>query len=400
MPSARMPSLPEWLALPKRRPGAFLPVGRWAALPGAVIALGGGWIGGWQGAATALAGLALAWVGTHHLRLRGDGVSTDAVAAQDTAQESEGHGGMHALVRDVTDEWGKQLALSRDHNRAGIERLLLTFSSLSTLMSSMSDRLTDFRPTASAGAMGEAVDAHQPALLEMMRPLRRAFDERDRMCAQLKTCTDTLVQLLSWSKEARELAQHTRMVAFNASIEAVRHTNGSPEEMAARQTISVEIRRVSESIIAMCDGMDQLLQPLHHSTHAMQQQALIQDSNDEQLRLELELSARHAITAMFESLGGSLSNGSALQEASETIASHMEQAFTEFQFGDRVEQMLQILNRDINRLCEYSASNPHPTAQDIQHWLAELSESYTMDEQRSQHHNTELIDRGSRVEFF
>ena len=33
-------------------------------------------------------------------------------------------------------------------------------------------------------------------------------------------------------------------------------------------------------------------------------------------------------------------------------------------------------------------------------WLAELAESYTMDEQRSQHHNTELVDRSSRVEFF
>ena len=399
MSPARLLSPPAWLVLPSRHPGQASGIGRLAWVPGLAMTLAGGWQGGWVGLAVSAVGVLASWVGLRWSHHRG-GADTPPHTPDDDATATTEPGGMHALVRSVTDEWSKQLTLGRDANKEGLERLLMTFSELSTHMATMADRLANFKPSASAGVIGEAVDAQRPALMELMTPLERAFEQREAMRAQLKVCADTLGSLLNWSKEARELAQHTRMVAFNASIEAVRGSNGSPDEMAARQTISGEIRRVSESIIAMCDNMDQLLQPLHAASHTMQQEALIQDSNDEQLRLELELRARHAITAMFESLGGSISSGSDLLETSQAISTQMEEAFTGFQFGDRIEQMLQILNRDINRLYDFSGSGQQPSPQDIKRWLAELAESYTMDEQRSQHHNTELVDRSSRVEFF
>lgn len=401
MSPARLLSPPAWLVLPLRHPGQAPGIGLFACLPGIALTLAGGWQGGWIGVATSTVGLLLGWVALRWARHRPDtATDTTSHTLDEDATAANGPGGMHALVHSLTDEWSKQLTLGRDANKEGLERLLTTFADISTLMATMSERLANFKPTASAGVIGDAVDAQRPALMELMAPLERAFEQREAMRAQLKVCADTLGSLLTWSKEARELAQHTRMVAFNASIEAVRGSNGSPDEMAARQTISGEIRRVSESIIGICDGMDQLLQPLHAATHTMQQEALIQDSNDEQLRLELELRARHAITAMFESLGGSIASGSDLLETSQALSTQMEEAFTGFQFGDRIEQMLQILNRDINRLYDFSATGQQPTPQDTKRWLAELAQSYTMDEQRSQHHNTELVDRSSRVEFF
>lgn len=402
MPTAPLLRMPARLARPLHVPVRWLKLqglGGWSLVPGLGLALAGGWVGDSLGLAASAVGSCLVWAGA--LALRADPVETAAHAEPViTAPDEEAGQGMHSLVRDLTDEWSKQLELGREHNRAGLERLLLTFSTLSDVMASMSSRLANFKPNVSAGVIGQTVDAQRPALDELMAPLERAFAERETMRAQLQACAESLGSLLEWSKSARELAQHTRMVAFNASIEAVRGSGGAPEEMAARQTISTEIRRVSESIIALCDAMDQLMRPLHETSHSLQQQALIHDTNDEQLRAELELRARHAIAAMFESLGGSLSSGSDLQEASEAMSAQLEQAFTEFQFGDRVEQMLQILNRDINRLYDYAAKGEQPTAQEIKVWLEQLSESYTMDEQRSQHHNTELVDRSSRVEFF
>ena len=400
MPSDSPPSPSAWLRsrLASLRPSGA--AGRLSAssLLAAGLVLAGAWLGGWWGVALASSGLLAGGLS----RPREPGHTSVAMSDADPLSESTSSraAGMHALVNELTEEWGKQLTLGREHNKDGLEQLLITFSSLSEMMVSMSSRLANFRPNVAAGVVGEAVDSQRPALDELMAPLQRAFEQREAMRAQLKACTDALGSLLQWSKGARELAQHTRMVAFNASIEAVRGCGGAPEEMAARQTISTEIRRVSESIIALCDAMDQMMQPLHEAGHTLQQQALIQDTNDEQLRLELELRARHAIGAMFESLGGSITSGSDLLEASEAIASRVEEAFTQFQFGDRVEQMLQILNRDINRLGEYAASGQQPTSHDVKRWLEELAANYTMDEQRSQHHNTELVDRSSRVEFF
>lgn len=407
MPFVPPLSLPAWLARPLQgrahwlRPQGW---GRWALAPGMALALAGGWVGGGIGVTMSAAAALLTWlIGLQRPTPGSDEATQDHGDAQGTPERvepTERGDGLHLLVHELTDEWSKQLQLGRDQNREGLEKLLMTFTSLSDVMTSMASRLANFKPNVAAGVIGEVVDAQRPALDELMAPLERAFAERESMRAQLKVCADTLGSLLDWSKGARELAQHTRMVAFNASIEAVRGSSGSPDEMAARQTISTEIRRVSESIIALCDAMDQLMQPLHAASHSLQQKALIQDTNDEQLRAELELRARHAITAMFESIGGSLTTGSEIQEASEALSAQLEQAFTEFQFGDRVEQMLQILNRDIDRLCDYSAKREQPSANDIKSWLNKLAESYTMDEQRSQHHNTELVDRSSRVEFF
>lgn len=399
MPSDPPLSSPAWLPsrlialLPSRAASA---VSAWVVCAMG-LTLAGGWVGNWWGVSLSAAGLVAL-----HLAMRKGPRSAITVPldAHPLEETDSSAAGLHTLVNELTEEWGKQLKLGREHNKDGLERLLMSFSSLSEMMVSMSSRLANFRPNVAAGVIGEAVDSQRPALVELMAPMQRAFEQREAMRAQLKACTDALGSLLQWSKGARELAQHTRMVAFNASIEAVRGCGGAPEEMAARQTISTEIRRVSESIIALCDAMDQMMQPLHEAGHTLQQQALIQDTNDEQLRLELELRARHAISAMFESLGGSITSGSDLLEASEAIASRVEEAFTQFQFGDRVEQMLQILNRDIDRLGEYAAKGQQPTAHDIKRWMEELAANYTMDEQRSQHHNTELVDRSSRVEFF
>lgn len=397
MPAARLSHLPSWLARPVPR----LPIAwrRASRFVGAALVLSGGWTMGWLGLSLGALGLLCWWLPDHGASAAASDADTPQGPAV-AATPADSARGLHALVHDVTDEWSKQLSLGRTLNQQGLEGLLSTFSTLSELIGSVTAQLANFKPNVAAGVIGDAVDAQRPALDELMTPLKRAFAQREEMRQQLKQCIDALCQLQQWSKDARELAQHTRMVAFNASIEAVRGCGGSPEEMSARQTISTEIGRVSRSIVALCDAMDQMVQPLHQAGHQMQQAALIQDTNDEELRLELELRARHAISAMFESLGGSIASGSDLQQASDALAAQVDQAFTEFQFGDRVEQLLQILNRDIDRLYEFSAKGIEPEPQDIRRWLDELAASYTMDEQRSQHHNTELIDRGSRVEFF
>ncbi len=406
MSSLRALPLTAWRHTPPGARAQLTRAGRWAWLLGVPCLVFGGWTGEVAGlGASALGGALLLWCGLS----RGDGqrgpapVSTPidgGVLSDSELETSTTGGGMHSMVQGVVDEWLTQMSLSRDQNKEGLENLLMVFSTLSSLMDSMSVRLANFKPSAAPGAVNDAIDVQRPAIDELMAPIERAFAQRQAMLAHVRTCHDTLVQLMNWSKDARELAHHTRMVAFNSSIEAVRGSNGSPEQMAARQAISTEVRRVSESIIAICDALDRLIRPLHEASHSLQQEAVIHDSNEEELRLELELRARHALTALFDALGGSMSSGSELLEASQTISAQMEQAFTAFQFGDRVEQMLQIISQDMQRMSTYARQGEQPNRQDIARWIQELETRYTMDEQRSQHHETELVDRGGRVEFF
>ena len=78
----------------------------------------------------------------------------------------------------------------------------------------------------------------------------------------------------------------------------------------------------------------------------------------------------------------------------------MEETFVHFQFGDRLGQMLDIVGEDMQKFAHWVAANPYATQSDAADWLATLQASYTMEEQRSQHHGNVHIDRGSEVEFF
>ena len=71
-----------------------------------------------------------------------------------------------------------------------------------------------------------------------------------------------------------------------------------------------------------------------------------------------------------------------------------------FQFGDRLSQMLDIVAKDMQNFARWVAANPYATQSDAAEWLANLEASYTMEEQRSQHHGNVHIDRGSEIEFF
>lgn len=388
---ARMPAVASRLRV-ALGDGPVMPM-----LPCLALVLAGGWSGGAWGLLLSAAGAFGLWW------LKGPRPSGPRKpdGGEDLGPPASGErGDATALLGEVVSAWNKQAVFSREYNREGLEKLLLTFSTLSDLMTSMSRQLQNFQVAAAPGSIGDAVQAGSGALDELMAPMQRAFAQRDAMLEQVRACTTTMSTLLQWSKEARDLAQHTRMVAFNASIESARGFQGSPEEQAARQTISNEIRRVSESIVNLCDGLDDLIRPLNERASTVQQEGVINDTNDEQLRVELEWRARRALEAMFTSMGGSLSGGTNLLEASQNISQHMEEAFTQFQFGDRVEQMLQIICADMERMIDWSREPTAMTAQDVERWLKRLEDNYTMDEQRSQHHNTEMVDRSGRVEFF
>ena len=151
MSPARLLSPPAWLVLPSRHPGQAWGIGRLAWVPGLALTLAGGWQGGWVGLTVSAVGLLASWIGLRWSHHRG-GADTPPHTPDDDATATTEPGGMHALVRSLTDEWSKQLTLGRDANKEGLERLLMTFSELSTHMATMADRLANFYLLVSKGS--------------------------------------------------------------------------------------------------------------------------------------------------------------------------------------------------------------------------------------------------------
>jgi len=194
----------------------------------------------------------------------------------------------------------------------------------------------------------------------------------------------------------RQLASHTRLVAFNASIEANRagrSDNGfqavakEVQNLAARsdvagQRIASRVARVSEQL------------------GALRREAALQSGSDEELRLSARQQARTVIGLLLADLADSMQSSRELRELSVKLNQDMEKIFMGFQFQDRFNQMVDVIDRDMSRLTHWVGEHDQASQADVERWLDELEHTYTMEEQRSHHHGTVEIQRNAGVEFF
>lgn len=89
-----------------------------------------------------------------------------------------------------------------------------------------------------------------------------------------------------------------------------------------------------------------------------------------------------------------------VKQAAEALAQQLDAALVHFQFGDRLNQTLDLVSSDMNRFTRWVANNPRATHGDALQWLAALEHSYTTDQQRATHQGKGPVGQGSAVEFF
>lgn len=288
------------------------------------------------------------------------------------------------------------MEVTRDVASDGLAKLLENFASVSGALDTLSRNLDSFSPTAAPGAVDSAVDNQSPALEALLAPSQRAFQQRDEVVAVLGRCAETLSELQLQAKLAHEISRHTRLVAFNASIEAHRGSAAG----SGSQAVANELRDLASRMAATGEAVHRLVGTLSQSVNSARRAGEIDDTQPDELRMELQIRAREALAALLGSLGTSLAGTREMKDTSDQLRSQLEEAFINFQFGDRVSQMLSIVGNDMSNFAAWVARNPHATQGDAAEWLEALAASYTMEEQRAHHHGNVHVDRGSEVEFF
>lgn len=89
-----------------------------------------------------------------------------------------------------------------------------------------------------------------------------------------------------------------------------------------------------------------------------------------------------------------------LQIASQRLSNEMDLVFAGFQFQDRLNQMLGVLQDDMDRLDRWLQQPESAAPPDVAGWLDRLEQSYTMDEQRAIHHGNAETPPASGVDYF
>ncbi len=389
-PQTSSPASNDAVALPSARSaGVLRPL---ALLAGGAGCLVLGWLGAWAGLAGVLAAALLL------PRLLPSGRSAGVAGATEVAtpRVSGGRVGAEVMVAQVVPVWSKQLDATRVSAAQGLEQLLGSFAEMAGALETLSSSLDNFTPTVDSGAVEGTLAQQSPALAALLAPSQRAFDQRDAAVALLTRCADQLAEMRQIGKSARDIGRHTRLVAFNASIEANRSGGGD----SGGSAVAEETRMLAGRMAEVGEQIDRLVLQLDRTLGADRLSAEIADTAPEELRLEVGLRAREALSALLTGLGGAVHGSGEIKNATQTLRQQVEALFIHFQFGDRLSQMLSIVGDDMNNFARWVDANPYATQNDAAEWLANLEASYTMEEQRSQHHGNVHIDRGSEVEFF
>ncbi len=390
---------PEAVAPQAATSPAWLP---WAAWAGIAVCVGLAWVGGLAGLCSALlAAVAAGWIGVPQLRAARP-PDTDAMPESPVSQPAAtgpamGRHGSEVMVTQVVPVWSRQLEVTRDAANDGLSQLLGNFSEISGALNTLTDNLETFTVAAEPGAVDEAVRAESPALQKLMAASQRAFRQRDAAVAEMVRCVSGLTELQQLAKQSREIARHARLVAFNASIEANRTRT---QNDGGAQAVATELRMLAAQMAGTGEQIERVVSGLNGTIRKARCEGEVGDTSDEELRLEIDLSARQALSTLLGSLGASLQGSSEVRQASTLLREQIDQVFINFQFGDRVSQMMSIIANDMTQFAQWLAAHPRATQTDAAEWLAALESSYTMDEQRSHHHGNVHIERASAVEFF
>ncbi len=300
------------------------------------------------------------------------------------------------MVSQVVPVWVRQMDASRQVAQEGLDALLQSFNAVAEAVDRLTAPMNGME--ANSGAMTELMARCEPAVNAIKSCTVRGFEQRDEAVQKLRRCDALAIDLERLAGQVNEVARHTRLVSFNASIEATR--SGQGDASGGTASVALEIRMMAQRIQALAKEVQNVAHGIRETTTSVSRSASHLPVPEDELSLEVDIHARAAVKEILSGLSQVASVSDGIKTSSADILSNMEMAFVNFQFGDRLGQMLDIVGKDMTQLTRWVEAHPEATHHDAARWLTELEARYTMEEQRSTHHGNTHVAAASNVEFF
>ncbi len=300
------------------------------------------------------------------------------------------------LVGEVLPVWQRHLESARQHSEESVNGILQSFGSIATRLDQAIRLTQNSQVGLDHGSVEDLVRRNDQALGEMLKPMKAAVQARDQAYARLDGLAEAMTELRQSALQIKQLARRTNMVALNASVEASR----AGERGAGFAVVAQEVRQLATQSGDAAHRMMSRTHAIDEELQSLRNEAVVHDSSDEALQDQAEQSARAVISSLLNSLGELNRSSRELKEAGEAVQEEYERVLMSFQSQDRTSQMLGCVSDDMVRLTDWVREGKDLSAAQAGEWLARLDASYTMEEQRSEHHGNTTIQRETSIEFF
>lgn len=280
-----------------------------------------------------------------------------------------------ALVTHSLPVWQRQLELARTTGNSAINALTCNLGQLSRELQSAVAEAADTHDTRQAI---DTITNSRHQLASVMQSLRQTLEGCGKLVEEMRRLDGYTTALKTMAAQVVSIAEQTNLLALNAAIEAAR----AGEAGRGFSVVADEVRNLStrsrDTAASMTDTVNELRKTVESSmtsvSNTMQQESDLLAETEQRIG---------SVTTAFEQVIGQLSQHSeTLQTHAGSTRTAIEHMVVEFQFQDRVSQILAQAADTLEQLDSLIKSSELPGMED---WQAHMKKGYTMAEQHHAH---------------
>ena len=280
------------------------------------------------------------------------------------------------FFQGVLPIWQNHVISVKDKTETAVAQLIESFSSI----------ISQFDAAGFAAQSGETESASNKATMHLLNLCRDELqpviehlevmiDNKNDLLEAISGLATSTADLKDMAHSVGTIAAQTNLLAINASIEAARagvHGRGFA-------VVAGEVRRLS--LISSETG-ETITSRVNDITSVVKETLKAARKANDQDRDVLLRSGNvvKAVLGHVQDLGDAAEQ---MRSQGEVIRNEVENLLITLQYQDRVSQMLNVLDRDIDKLLQMI--NQHQGIPSTAEWLNDLEKYYTMDDQHINH---------------
>lgn len=301
------------------------------------------------------------------------------------------NGNYQQLIQSLLPLWGRQTELARYQLEQSVVELASHFSEIhARLQSAISTSRQTAGGMSGDGGLQDVIGFAENHLGDLLKDLQQAIQHRDGLLSEISQLSRITDELRSMSAEVAGIASQTNLLALNAAIEAARageYGRGFAVVADEVRTLSSRSGETGARIGKRIDDANATLSGTVERTAEFARQDNARLDKSETSIAQVLQQFRHSSEKLIDS-------ARTLEEESSAVGKNIEEVIVNLQFQDRVNQILEQISRDMERLAttvqqQYDALESGQVIEtiDIDQWLATIRDTYTTLEQVAVHHS-------------